>query len=212
MEGIGSFPFDKPQIPYIWIVNMKTATDLFLDAVDSVLNSNTFLLKIERGTEMLSDQEAIHQALFSKEFDQALYKADLNREWEIFHDSDVQGDELVYTPIPFNKGQELGLERQDTSFFPNLLLGMLIAGDPSGFHSPYDKAKSPKEAKALLNNFLAELKLGSDTSYYKLDKSCLFLPFDPKTELVYWDNTPSDTLSAMLDADWIYFLLTNGAG
>lgn len=128
----------------------------FLDAVDSVMNSNTFLLPFtEIDNKPRNNIELIYEYLHSDFFPELMYQNDNLRELYNFHDYDIINDDLVYSPTKDSwlTDNEIEVtEELDFEKFKALLKWYLTKS-----FSPYDKHLGELEAQILVDRFCERL-------------------------------------------------------
>ena len=184
------------------------AVEAFLDAADSVLNSNTFLLVVPMRTgDPATD---VRDFVCSGGLREAVLQADLAREWYIWHRYGPEG-ELTAIPGGFVKaGCELPVLRTNSTAFDYLqamLCGDLRLGD---FFSFYRRAKTQEEARRLTSELLGYLFAGAEPSLYVLDPDFLHDASLDGDEGYYFEGKGCDNAALLTAGTTGYLILTNG--
>ncbi|KOY87251.1 hypothetical protein AD998_14820 [bacterium 336/3] len=192
----------------------------FLDAVDMVLNSNTFLLYIpEANLQMPTFQWQNHVRAYigSDSFDQDLVQQDILRKWNNFTRSKS-------TSKCFKRKNEVQLK---TSFIPLPYLEAMLTDErvieipetQSIFYSPYNKGIETKQAKNLVKNFINALFGESFWQLWTVNPDFLYSKGDirklgqPVNFLAYFmgsDCLATDSASLLINDQKAFLLLTNG--
>lgn len=181
----------------------------FLDGVDSVLNSNTFLLTAAvPSTSKPTDAGRIRAFIASAGFSRALLRQDREREWDLFHEWNAAMTDRVPVPLPLVRPAEPRPRAMSESEARALLVSMLTGGGIRGFRSPYRKELDIDVARNLTGALLATLLRGQPGRFYALDLGFLF-PHGADGA-GYLDGAGSDTATAILTDSQTSILLTNG--
>lgn len=193
-------------------------TKLFLDTVDTVLNSNTFLLKTEVDFDSIEELKTdISNFIKSKDFTNQLLEQDVTRNWWNFQTFDSKGNHLSKCKTEFVKPNfEIQLDELDEEKALLYLRAMLtVEKNNYNFWSPYDKQINTDKAIDIVKNFIYEIvvdkqwkffTLNTDFGYSKTEKR------NKKTTMAYFEGDyGSDSASLIITEDKkAYLLLTNG--
>ena len=196
----------------------------FLDAVDEVMNSNTFLIDAGPTLGSLSAWE-IADYVQSEDFTQAMFACDRIRDWWSYHDSEIENDELVRHPSPGSftvENPAINSEPATVEDFRQRLLWMLTEA-----FCPYAgrgaEHRSPEVARALVDRFLGALDVKASTQVVFVEPIFLHStrywvateddPPIPDHHLPYFDGpqNESDTATFWITDEVGYLLLTNGS-
>jgi hypothetical protein len=201
----------NPLLSFTMIDIKNPNISTFLDAVDSVLNSNTFLLQ----TTVSADQGSIEsqiETLLKGDCEAQLFQQDEEREWYFLNVFDVETmsyERREGVLVKPNLGVEVLCELTDPNQY---LVGMLTA-DPNigNFKSFYGTQKSKQEAENIVAGFLSELSKSKPFQTFALQPDFLFNKTDKVSELYYFEGEKAcDTATCFLCYDTFYLLLTNG--
>lgn len=193
---------------------------LFLDAVDAVLNSNTFLLPFARqGASVVS---ALQAFLHSPALAQELLQQDRQRDWYVFHCFDVE--EMAYRP---RRGLPLVLPHTQIIAQPLLGCGqvylqdMLVCdGDKQLFFSPYQRPLSPPAAARLVADLLDCLMPNQPWQLWQIQPNFLRVRAPEQDGDGEWEDSEdwayfeaggsANTATVLLAQQQAYLLLSNG--
>ncbi|MFE6844649.1 hypothetical protein [Streptomyces sp. NPDC057686] len=210
----------------------RPAVDAFLTAVDEVMNSNTFLLKVRTQSQVTRDNrhEVLSTFLRDPLFHEMMLHADQERDWWIFHEV------LWQTPDPslvnstgaglwrMPRDLHLTLEPMDETAFLARLRWMLC-----GAFSPYRGHLDEERAEETIGAFLREVfdpdhRPASSREPQRLLHGWSFAAvkpdFLPSTEYytgkpcpdpAYFDGGESDTATLAYRDEIFFLLLTNGS-
>ncbi|MFI5672485.1 hypothetical protein [Streptomyces sp. NPDC051704] len=205
----------------------QEAIDRFLSAVDSVMNSNTLLLKAEAVESLTVDnrQGMLDAFLRSDLFEQMMLQADRQREWynlsDFIPDPDEGGNpEREGAPVRLlREGCRAAVTSLREEEFADRLHWMLTQAP-----SPYNRHRPVDESARVVGDFLREVlgPAGSDgraaergwsfasvepdflrSSEYRTDR--------PPVRPVYFDGSASDTATLFHRGPVLHLLLTNGS-
>ena len=186
----------------------------FLDSVDSVLNSNTFIVEFEAVHP--DPEESVRQFLDSGDFTEQLVQQDRERDWYMFSDPDKTGHCFRIRPgslLESIPSLTIGYPACDKREY---LIGMLTGDTSKGsFFSFYRKEKSRKEAEIIVDNLTAYLSSYSgewDLFTIKPDFLKRTGRTYPKGEnLKYFEGDfANDTATLIRHRDKVFLILTNG--
>jgi len=189
---------------------------LFLDTVDQVLNSNTFLLPFEVKADNID--EALLGFIASESFIHQLASQDKEREWFNLHYFDhktgnykLKNGNILKSEIDL-KIKEIVVDKSD------YLIAMLTGDTSKGrFFSYYSKEISLEKAKVIVDNLISFL-----TTYDKYSEWKLFFVepdflkdtverYSKNEELTYFNGGfGNDTATVILTNNKGFLLLTNG--
>lgn len=187
---------------------MNKVVKEFLDAVDTVLNSQSFFIVFDNLAEYKgqTDKETIRAVLYSEEFDQKWEAQDQERNWELF--KEWKEDTKHPTQVKKNKDLEITLLKVEVA---NYWIDLLIANPVSRFYSPYAKALSSQHAQELVKSVLQEFDWYNRGKLYEIKPDFLFTVGNKEGGLEYLWNCGLDTISAIVSNSKIGILLTNGS-
>lgn len=183
----------------------------FLDAVDSVLNSNTFLLQ----TTVSADRGAIEsqiEGFLKGDCEAQLFRQDEERDWHFLNIFDVETmsyqrrEEVFVKP---NLKVQVLCEVTD----PNRYIVSMLTADPNigNFKNFYGTQKSKLEAEEIVTGFLTELTKSKPFQTFALQPDFFYNKTDKVSELYYFEGENAcDTATCFLCFDTCYLLLTNG--
>ncbi|WP_049573068.1 hypothetical protein [Nonomuraea sp. SBT364] len=189
------------------------AVDAFLDAVDAVMNSNTFLLKVRAGARVTSGNRAETLSAFLRDplFHDMMLAADRSRNWGNLQPAAPGGSSLVLhgvRPVVRDLGRE---------GFEGRLRWMLQRA-----FSPYGRHLDDERAEAVLGP-LPEALFGAagaapgqeEWSFCDVRPDFLrstgYYTGEPCPESAYFDGGPSDTATFFYSGEVFHLLLTNGS-
>ncbi|RYZ20289.1 MAG: hypothetical protein EOO10_23410 [Chitinophagaceae bacterium] len=184
---------------------------IFLDAVDSVLNSNTFLLQTTVSADPGTIESKI-ETLLKGDGEAQLFRQDEERDWHFLNVFDVET--MTYERregvlVKPNLRVEVLCEVSDPHRY---MVGMLTA-DPNigNFKTFYGTQKSKQEAEEIVAGFLTELTKSKPFQTFVLQPDFLYNKTDKVSELYYFEGgNACDTATCFLCYDTCYLLLTNG--
>jgi len=179
----------------------------FLDALDEVLNSNTFLLEFNISNSDI--EKSIIDFIYSDSFELQILEQDIKRKWFNDHSIDYKTKEfIVKKRNVVNKNTSIITYRLDNP--KEYLIGLLMAEIQIDYiQSYYSKQKTRLEAEILVDNFVGTLFNDSDYNLFYIKPD--FTNQDPKN-LNYFDKNEfaSNTATAIVGIEKGYILLTNG--
>jgi len=186
---------------------------VFLDTVNSVLNSNTFLLQFEAKTDNID--EALLNFLKSESFIRQLAKQDIERGWFNMHyfDHKTENYKLKHGNILKDKIElkikEIATEKSE------YLIAMLTGDTTKGrFCSFYSTQINQEKAKAIVDNFTSFLSLYGEWKLLFVEPDFLkgVLEAYPKNEKLRYfrGDFGNDTATIILTNNKGFLLLTNG--
>lgn len=184
----------------------------FLDGVDLVLNSNTFLLELKADfTDAEKATEEVSEFIRSGTFKNQILKQDLERGWENYHYlgvPDVEGD--LFKPNFRIELKELSNEAS-IDYLRNMLT---IEQKESDFYSPYRNQMEKNKAQQLVVNFLHELLLQMNWKLFQLNTDFSYTREEIRNEneMAYFEGDyGSDSATLFVREDGrAFILLTNG--
>jgi hypothetical protein len=185
----------------------------FLDSVDSVLNSNTFLLRFESKDDDLNTD--FLSFLQSDSFIEQLAHQDKERNWFNLHYFDNKtGSYKLRKGNILNDKIELKIKEVLIDKI-EYLTAMLIGDTTKGrFFSYYSMQIDKVKARAIVDNFTSFLSVYENWRLFIIEPDFLKDAVDvyPKEEdLRYFEGDyGNDTASIILTKDIGYLLLTNG--
>lgn len=191
---------------------MKTEVshiDIFLDGVDLVLNSNTFLLRLEviNGT-IVQLKDQLRQVIDSGEFKAQILQQDKLRGWNNY---DLVREEKL---IKANYSLQLQpIDEEDVESYFRLML--TVDNNPYNFWSPYNQQFDKPKAIALTRNFLSELSQNQSIAVYRLNTDFSYSQVEAyrkKGLMAYFEGDyGSDSATLVIRRDGpAYLILTNG--
>ena len=192
----------------------------FLDKVDTVLNSNTFLLKTKIAFEnVLETERNLHDFISSGKFKKQILKQDIIREWTNYHQVNDDG-KLVITATgilakPTFKIQLKRLTKAASLTYFRSMLTVETDTNNYNFWSPYSKAINSTEAMLYVQNFLGKLGEGQEFIVYTCNTDfCYSIGEQYHNEKVmgYFEGDyGSDSMTVIIRKDnEAFILLTNG--
>ncbi|MFK0050004.1 hypothetical protein ACIQU4_39040 [Streptomyces sp. NPDC090741] len=205
----------------------QDAVDRFLSTVDSVMNSNTLLLKAEAGQSLTVDnrQGLLDAYLRSDLFERMMIEADRQRGWYILSDFLDDPDE---SGNPTGEGAPVRLLREGCRAAVAPLrkeeftgrLHWMLAKAPS----PYNRHLPVDESARVIGDFLHEVlgPAGNGAgatergwAYASVEPDFLrssgYYTDEPPLYPVYFDGSVSDTATLFHRGPVFYLLLTNGS-
>jgi hypothetical protein len=186
---------------------------LFLDTVDSVLNSNTFLLKFELKTENMNLY--FSNFIHSESFITQISDQDKERKWFNMHDFDYKTKMYKLRKGKILKDKfELEIKEIEEAK-KEYLIGMLTGDTTKGrFNSFYSKQIKKEKAKAIVDNLISDLSLYANWKLFFVEPNFLkdALENNLKNKALYYfeGDFANDTATIILTKGNGYLLLTNG--
>lgn len=185
----------------------------FLDAVDNVLNSNTFLLPFDVHSYDLNTE--LSNFLRSESFIEQLINQDKERDWFNLHYFDEKTES--YTQ---RKGKilsekiELKIKEVEDGK-SDYLIAMLTGDTTKGrFFSFYSKQMDKEKAKAIVDNFTSFLSVNVNWRLFTVEPDFLkdeVEVYSKEEDLRYFGGGyGNDSATIILIKDKAYLLLTNG--
>jgi hypothetical protein len=207
------------------IVTKQPVLD-FLDAVDTVLNSNTFLFELplngslEKNVWLLK----LDTYLRSKDFNDSIFNQDATRKWYNYY-TFTENDFVRYSASFLKENFQLEVTaypKNPTEYLEAMLVDERNIKVPETglfFSSPYRKGIHKLVAKGLVSSFIEELFEKQDWSLWTIKPNFLYtyeelepiLGDNPKI-LAYFEETKcaSNSASLLLSTARSFLLLTNG--
>jgi hypothetical protein len=204
--------------------DIKDGIDNFLSSIDSVLNSNTFLLNIPIEKEHMDLSKFISDFIRSKDFKQLMFQQDIVRNWNIFGIYNLHSkiwEEFNYTGEFYKEDFRLSIKKCTYEEFKKRLFYMLTTNE-----SFYEKQLSNQEATLILNNFLQEIFNIVDINdningwkFYSIKPDFLNRTYifneksgeeEQNTLFCYFDGFGFDSCTVFYNEKKLYMLLTNG--
>lgn len=185
----------------------------FLDAVDIVLNSNTFLLQFDlQSTDMKTE---LLNFLRSKSFIEQLANQDKERNWFNLHYFDNKNESYKLRKGNILKDKiELKikeLENEKSEYLMAMLTGDTTKGR---FFSFYSKQIDNEKARAVVDNFTSFLSAYANWRLFIIEPDFLkdaVEVYSKDEDLRYFDGDyGNDTATVILTNDNAHLLLTNG--
>lgn len=187
---------------------MKKAIQVFLDAVDLVLNSQSFFIVIDVLDEYIGETNTatLQSILFSKEFDQQWAKQDKQREWNLFE----EWQQANPKSNKIKQKVELDIELLEGDLH-NYWMDLLMENSSRGFFSPYQKGLTFDQAQQLVERVVNIFDCKNGVEFYKISPNFLYTVGNKNSGLGYFWNCGLDTVSAIYTSSKIGILLTNGS-
>ena len=181
----------------------------FLDTVDIVLNSNTFLLKFYIHSNNVS--ESLFSFLKSESFIDQLAQQDKDRDWYLFHDFDNDTDRYKLKQGNILK-DKINLQVINSEFNGREYLIAMLTGDMSKglFYSYYSSQVEREIAETIVDDMLLYLIKGNqwELSIYQPD----FLKDSTNDNIRYFEGSGGNNNASVIKYKKTGFLLlTNGA-
>ena len=186
----------------------------FLDGVDTVLNSNTFLVQFDATSDNII--EDLKTFLHSEAFINQIADQDKTREWYNLHnfDNNTQ-DHLIKSGNILNDTFELKINEilnQKSEY----LIAMLTADSSKGrFRSFYDTQINNEKDKLIVHNFISFLSTKNDWKLYFIAPNFLKetnKKYSKNQNLRYFQGiNGNDTATVILTNNKGFLLLTNGS-
>ena len=185
----------------------------FLDSVDSVLNSNTFLLRFDsKGSDLNTEFLSFLQ---SDSFIEQLAYQDRERSWFNMHyfDNKTESYKLKKGNI-LKDNIELNIkevENEKSEYLTAMLTGDTTKGR---FFSYYSKQIDKEKARAIVDNFTSFLSVYESWRLFIVEPDFLkdaVEVYSKEEDLRYFEGDyGNDTATIILTKDKGYLLLTNG--
>lgn len=184
---------------------MQREIQIFLNTVEKVLNGRTFFImfNISVDRNRIKDESLIRDIIISKEFDLKLLDADLiQQDGDFFHEL-IEPGKFIPKIETFLKSDPsiCLLDAQDAYKY---LVSMLTADTKNTFWSPYNAQINHDKAECIISSFLDTLGNKNEFRFYKLETNFIFELLD------FWDQLGSDSMTAILTPNKLFFLFTNG--
>lgn len=186
-----------------------------LDALDTVLNSNTFLLSYVP-LHPHSISQSMIAFLNSHSFLEQIFKQDHDRNWNNFHYWDSENSDYQQEDGKIVKPDiELKITKPSVNVRLYLMSMLTATNEKNGnFWSPYKKQKSEEDAEQLVNNFLKFIGYDEDSETLCIQPDFLFTTKEMNSDskiLGYFEGEfASDSATLFVTNDKHYLLLTNG--
>jgi hypothetical protein len=192
----------------------------FLDAVDEVLNSNTFLLELHIPARV-GIKTALDSFIRSEEFRNQFFLNDAEREWHNFHASKFNTElkKREYWPRPGrltldNFSLDVSIPEAGKTEY---LIAMLTADHSIGhFFSPYSHQKERKQAEEITNAFVGCIANVENWELMVVSPTFLYDGYNHRTEknvICYFGDgagCASDTATLIVSGEKGFLILTNG--
>jgi len=196
----------------------KLHINRFLDEVDNVLNSNTFLIKLELDfSDSIQCQHQFTSFAKSEKLKSAVLKQDIERDWFNYHSVSNKGEYIIKEQGPLVKQNDeiTPSELTKEKGLRHLSAMLTVEQNDHSFWSPYDKQIERNKAEALVKNFIDELTCQQDFKILTLNTSFMYNKVDKYSEsqyMAYFEGDyGSDSATIIKVADGTAFLLlTNG--
>lgn len=195
----------------------KKYTKLFLDLIDEVLNSNTFLLQTEINFKSLEEAKKDVHKFLSEHFTHQLLEQDIARGWDNYYIANHKGDRMPMDNISFVKPSfDIQLQELDYENALYFLRTMItVETNDYNFWSPYSKQIETEKAIDIVKNFIYEITIDKDWKLFVLNTDFGYAKTDKyhsKSTLAYFEGDfGSDSASIIVREDnTAYLLLTNG--
>lgn len=185
----------------------------FLDAVDIVLNSNTFILQFDIQNKNL--YTSTHDFLKSENFIEQLLKEDVERDWYNMHYFDENSEKYKVKEGNI-LNNEFSLEIKQLSFEKIEYLTALLTGDVTKgkFFSFYGKQKEKDEAEKIIENLAKELFGSNEWKLFILNTDFLkdgIGSYSKNDSLYYFDGDyGNDNAIVIASKNKGFLILTNG--
>ena len=186
----------------------------FLDAVDLVINSNTFLLHFQLSSGNI--KEELSSFIRSDDFFRQITEQDAERRWYNMYNFNYIDDGYTLKPGKLVK-KDFDLKFKKKLVGPKeYLAAMLTANYEIGnFISYYGKQKQPEEAIRIVDDFIFDLTAGKDLVYYIIEPDFLARGGEDRQpdfcEIYYFEGLhASDSATLLVSEQNAYLLLTNG--
>lgn len=185
----------------------------FLDAVDIVLNSNTFLLQFDSQSTDLKTE--LLNFLKSESFIEQLANQDKERNWFNLHYFDKKTESYKLRKGNILKDQ-IELKIKEIENDKSEYLTAMLTGDTEKgpFFSFYGKQLDKEKARAIVDNLTAFLSIYASWRLFIIEPDFLKNSFEayPKEEdLKYFEvDYGNNSATIILSKDKGYLLLTNG--
>ncbi|TMU50683.1 hypothetical protein [Flagellimonas algicola] len=185
---------------------MQKEIQVFLNAVEKVLNGHTFFITFDNYVDRseIEDKSLIKNAVLSKEFDLKLLEADLNHHDGVFFHSPTDNGKLVPKVDGFLKKSPSISSLNSPDAIDYLVSMLTTTGATNTFWSPYKTQMGNRKAECVTNSFLAVLGSKNGLRFYKLETNFVF------DSVGFWDHLGSDSITAILTKKRLFFLFTNG--
>jgi hypothetical protein len=196
------------------------AAGRLLDSLDSVLNSNSFLLDYQLDDDASDTASALAEFFPTARFRALLAQADIDRGWKNYAG---EADHGVIDARLYVAGANLNVSEMARSDFRNDLLWLLTTT-----RSPHQRQLPASNAEGIVDAFLQELAAEPDSTptsgdwrYFQVAPTFLrssgYAGY-PQPESVddgkaptYFDGGPFDRCLVMRRGGTLHILLTNGA-
>lgn len=184
---------------------MQKEIQIFLNTVEKVLNGRTFFIMFDNYVDgnSIKDESLIRDIIKSKEFDLKLLEADLiQQDGDFFHEL-VESGKFSPKVETFLKSDPF-ICRLDAQDAYKYLVSMLTADTKNTFWSPYNAQINYDKAECIISSFLDTLGNKNEFRFYKLETNFML------KSLNFWGQLGSDSVTAILTSNKLFFLFTNG--
>ena len=194
-------------------INSSSTINKFLENVDIVLNSNTFLLNLT--VDFNNTKKAQHQLevfAYSGNLKAELLKQDIERDWLIFHTINEKDEYILLEDGYLVK---LEVEISTEQGFQYLRSMLTIEPGKHNFWSPYNKQIAMDKANELVKNFLYAIANDQIIKFYTLNTNFIYnfseIRNTDETMAYFEGGYASDSATLLVREDSAAFmLLTNG--
>lgn len=193
-------------------ISAKPVND-FLDAVDEVMNSNTFILRFHIFSEDV--KKSLEPFLKSENFINQLLAQDGERDWfNMQYFDDVTASFIIKPGNTLNENFELIISGPSVDKREYLIA--MLTGDTSvgNFFSFYSKQKERKVAEAIVDDFVSYLPFSGNYELFTMKPNFLKNTYHSsakENEIQYFDGDyGNDTATVITCGDTGYLILTNG--
>ncbi|OQP64627.1 hypothetical protein [Niastella populi] len=185
----------------------------FLDAVDTVLNSNTFILRFDLNSNDINTE--LLNFIKSESFIQQLANQDKERGWYNMHDFDYKTESYKLRKGNIFKDKILlkikEVENEKSEYLVSMLTGDTAKGP---FFSFYSKQLEKEKSIELVDNLTSFLSVYSNWRLFIVEPDFLknaVEVYSKEEDLRYFEGDyGADTATIILTKDKGYLLLTNG--
>lgn len=189
------------------------AVTAFLDAVDIVLNSNTFLLHYTAEVDC-DIKDALTSFVNSNDFYQQFLKQDIDRKWHNHHHFNSKTDRFEPRSTNLVKpGSQLTIGKPAVSKL-DYLIAMLTANNQDlPFFSFYSQQIEVAKATQIVNDLIYYITWGSSWELYTIRPDFLYNGTEKdkaKGTICYFDDCGNDAATLIVSGNRHYMILTNG--
>lgn len=184
----------------------------FLDGVDRVLNSNTFMLSFH-----LNDQDlpaALHSFVHSDDFVKQMLQQDIDRQWHnmhIYNEEENQYEVRSGTLVKENATLALsGPHTEGLQYLVAMLTGDFSKGS---FYSFYNTKLTSEDAMSLVSDLIEFLFSNEKWQLFTIEPDFLTTAEEVglTSHICYFEGDyGNDTATVLTDGKMAYLILTNG--